>query len=149
MNLRGVGVRVGTVLLLSAAVGACRGSWGPLAVIQDASRDSLDVVAASGELSIGSECVTISRGSEIFVLVWRDGQTRWDAILHQILFEGHGGQVVLRDRDSVALSGVPFAEGVRNDADWVAPIAASCKGRAYLVQSVVLLGAHQPNSWFR
>ena len=122
------------VLLLLGACSDEPRDWGPLAVVAG-DGDSVNLTAAlPGRLEIGAECVVVRSGGLVFMPVWIEEVTRWDAARRVVLVRTDtGDEATLADGDEVVLGG---GYGAR-PSEWVSPPAASCpRGEVFGVHDV-------------
>ncbi len=119
-------------------------AWGPLAVADDDAQSDLDAGGGAGRLIIGSRCVTLlveEGGSEV-TLIWRSGQTRWDPVAGQIVFNDRDlGVIRLSNGDRIELGGAPLMDPDSPDQGagqpkWISPPDDSCPGRRWVVHQV-------------
>ncbi len=81
-------------------------AWGPMAMVRDPLRDSLDVGFGPGELSIGEACVTFKGEAWDTALVFRDWQVIWQPATGTIVLADNTGELlVLKNGDKLTLGG--------------------------------------------
>ncbi len=129
------------------AVAAAR-TRGPLAVVGDPGIGGLDAGNGPGRLVITDRCVYL-KGSrwEGDTLVFRSGQTRWDAKRQQIVSRDRDlGEIWLSNGDRLELGG--YGMGTAEPPDnvevpigpWIREPDASCPARRWVAEQVVPQG---------
>ena len=134
-------------VLATFLVGCQTAPWGPMTVIDEDMRVVLASGGFPGTLRIGDRCVTIllDDGGREITLVFRNGQTSWDAITRQIVFsDTRAGVLRLSDGDRIAPGGAGIAEPEDLDQGvpqprWISPPNPSCPTDLFAVHSVVKL----------
>jgi hypothetical protein len=132
----------------SAETVAAARTWGPLAVVDDPGTGGLDAGNGPGRLVITDRCVYLkgSRG-EGDTLVFRSGQTRWDAKRRQIVYRDRDlGEIRLSNGDRLMLGGYGLGTAAEPDnvevglGPWIKEPDASCPARRWVAQQVVPQG---------
>lgn len=116
-------------------------TWGPLAVIDDPAEGDLDAAGGTGRLVISDRCVVLRADNGYrTTLVWRDGQTTWDADRRQITFRDRDlGQIRLSHGDQISLGGAASDEGPYSgvwELAWLSEPDASCPMPQWVVHQV-------------
>jgi hypothetical protein len=133
---------------VSAEAVAAAQTWGPLAVVDDPAVGGLDAGNGPGRLVITDRCVYLkgSRGDGD-TLVFRSGQTRWDAKRRQIVYSDRDlGEIRLSNGDRLMLGGYGIGSAASPDnvevpiGPWIKEPDASCPASRWLVQQVVSRG---------
>jgi hypothetical protein len=126
------------------AVSAAR-TWGPLAVVDDPGTSGLDAANGPGRLVITDRCVYLqtSRGKGD-TLVFRSGQTRWDAERRQIVYHDRDlGEIRLSNGDRLMLGGYGIGSAASPDnvevpiGPWIREPDATCPARRWVAEQVV------------
>jgi len=120
-------------------------TWGPLAVVDDPAIGGLDAAMEPGTLVIGERCVYL-QGSDPgsrTTLVWRSGQTQWDAKRHQIVYHNPDlGLIRLSDGDRIIPGGYGVGTADRPDnvevpiGPWISQPDASCPAERWVAEQV-------------
>lgn len=118
-------------------------AWGPMAMVQDPLRDSLDMGFGPGTLNVGEACVTFRTEASETTLVFRDWQVIWDrANAAIVLGEPSGGVLELKTGDTLVLGGyAPWDEDATGEPPappWLVQPAAECPTDLWLVHSARL-----------
>ena len=105
-------------------------TWGPLTVIEDTGTEF--ALAPRGVLRITATCTYLETSDRVFLLLWPEGRTTWDAATRRITFTNlSGDEVELRSGQRIqpggggtSLEGPEAENGDGNQ--WVAPPHRSC-----------------------
>lgn len=127
-----------SILALSAILGGCAEEsrvadeprdWGPLAVGPGDGKGAVMTAALSGQLNIGTECVTVRTPGKLeYTIVWQEGITRWDPARKLVIIRLEDGtDVELKDGDVVELGG---GYGPKPE-EWVSQPRASCPKKLF------------------
>lgn len=135
-----------SVAVGSPSAGPSADPWGPLAVADDDARDTLDAGTGRGRLIIGSRCVMFEPvdAGQPTTIIWRSGQTRWDAVAGQIVFtDPTAGEIRLSDGQRLRFGGAALAPPDSPDQGgaqptWLRPPDPTCPASQWLTHSVAL-----------
>lgn len=116
-------------------------AWGPMAMVQDPLRDSLDQGFGPGQLIIGDACVTLRTEASETTLVFRDWQVIWNPASATIVFGDPSGELLeLTTGDSLTLGGyAPWdvdTTGEPAAPPWLVQPGPACPSGLMLVHSV-------------
>jgi heat shock protein HslJ len=114
-------------------------AWGPLAVIEDDAAGGLDAAGGTGRVVIGDDCVFLrSPNGPRTTLIWRSGQTEWDAARRQIVFRDPDlGRISLAHGDRISLGGAALGEGPYTAPVWLARPDETCPVSAWVVNQII------------
>lgn len=115
-------------------------AWGPMAMVRDSLRDTLDQGFGPGTLAIGPTCVTLAGDGWESTLVFRDWQVIWQPTPGAIvLLDGSGGLLTLEDGAEVTLGGyAPWDDDSTGEPPappWLVLPGADCPTDLWLVHS--------------
>jgi hypothetical protein len=119
--------------------------WGPLAVIDDDALGALDAGNGPGRLVVDERCVMFRAPTRtVTTLVWRSGETTWDPLSSQIVFDDRDlGELRLRDGVDLVLGGMGLTDSDSPyqgapEPPWIVRPDDSCPTALWVVHQVVL-----------
>lgn len=137
---------IATVLVLAfASCGDTDGQgneFGPLAVIE-AGDIRYEALGGTGPVEIGDSCVIMTReNGDRLLLVWREGDVRWDAQSMTITFSPpelpQMEPFTIADGEVITIAGRPLVnDGAPVTVPWVATPHPACTGEPWDVASVL------------
>lgn len=115
-------------------------AWGPMAMVRDPLRDTLDQGFGPGSLTIGPSCVTFQGEGWETTLVFRDWQVIWQPATATIVVGDPSGELlVLKTGDELVLGGYAAWDddttGEPVAAPWLVQPGPECPSDLWLVHS--------------
>lgn len=122
--------------------------WGPMAVVKDDSTGGMDAGVGPATLVITDRCVYLKSERGIgSTLVFRSGQTRWDAKHRQIVYRDRDlGEIRLSNGERVILGGYGIGTAARPEnvevglGPWIKEPDPTCPDQRWVAQQVVPQG---------